>query len=297
MRKLRYGDIDLGIVGYDMFVELGQDDPDLIVVHEALNFGKCHLALGVPSGGKFASVHNLDQLRAMPWTEDQPLRVVTGKHLLLVCKQRIHMQQHRPRRRRRRVCCVVFPIFPASSARPFPPRLHVLPRRSLVLITIIVSATYTHLFPHPDRHHKNHPPSAPTQCSLLNKLRNSSLLPNPSPNHHLYYYHHYYHHPKTTPGYQSIAAKYFADKGFKHVALLSADGALEAAPAMGSADIILDLVSTGEQQRQEETEEDNIRYKKTEKRKETKKRKRLCDKADAPTGHCTCPHGVPALDG
>jgi hypothetical protein len=31
----------------------------------------------------------------------------------------------------------------------------------------------------------------------------------------------------------------------KHVVLLSADGALEAAPAMGSADIILDLVSTG----------------------------------------------------
>jgi ATP phosphoribosyltransferase len=29
------------------------------------------------------------------------------------------------------------------------------------------------------------------------------------------------------------------------VALLTADGALEAAPAMGCADIILDLVSTG----------------------------------------------------
>jgi ATP phosphoribosyltransferase len=29
------------------------------------------------------------------------------------------------------------------------------------------------------------------------------------------------------------------------VVLLSADGALEAAPAMGAADIILDLVSTG----------------------------------------------------
>jgi ATP phosphoribosyltransferase len=29
------------------------------------------------------------------------------------------------------------------------------------------------------------------------------------------------------------------------VALLAADGALEAAPAMGTADIILDLVSTG----------------------------------------------------
>ncbi len=34
----------------------------------------------------------------------------------------------------------------------------------------------------------------------------------------------------------------FRDKGFTNVMLLSADGALEAAPAMGSADIILDLV-------------------------------------------------------
>ncbi len=43
-----------------------------------------------------------------------------------------------------------------------------------------------------------------------------------------------------------MARRFFRERGFKHVALLSADGALEAAPAMGSADIILDLVSTGE---------------------------------------------------
>lgn len=42
--------------------------------------------------------------------------------------------------------------------------------------------------------------------------------------------------------YHNIARKFFSQNGFKHVALLSADGALEAAPAMGSADIILDLV-------------------------------------------------------
>lgn len=50
--------------------------------------------------------------------------------------------------------------------------------------------------------------------------------------------------PQVT-GYHNIARRYFEEKGFKHVALLSADGALEAAPAMGCADIILDLVSTG----------------------------------------------------
>eukprot|EP01023_Acetabularia_acetabulum_P012219 TRINITY_DN1571_c0_g1_i2.p2 TRINITY_DN1571_c0_g1~~TRINITY_DN1571_c0_g1_i2.p2 ORF type:complete len:214 (-),score=42.92 TRINITY_DN1571_c0_g1_i2:381-1022(-) len=46
-------------------------------------------------------------------------------------------------------------------------------------------------------------------------------------------------------GYQNIARKFFRDRNFSNVMLVSADGALEAAPAMGSADIILDLVSTG----------------------------------------------------
>ncbi len=51
VRKLRYGDIDLGIVGTDMFEELADCDPDLVVCHEALGFGQCHLALGVPMTG------------------------------------------------------------------------------------------------------------------------------------------------------------------------------------------------------------------------------------------------------
>ena len=46
-------------------------------------------------------------------------------------------------------------------------------------------------------------------------------------------------------GYQGVARRFFQRTGFEHVALLAADGALEAAPAMGCADIILDLVSTG----------------------------------------------------
>lgn len=124
VRKLRTGDLDLGIVGTDMFQELIDDDPDVIVVHEALDFGQCKLALGIPMGGRFASVESLEALRNMAdWSEETPLRVVTGYH--------------------------------------------------------------------------------------------------------------------------NIAKRFFAEKGFKHVVLLSADGALEAAPAMGSADIILDLVSTG----------------------------------------------------
>lgn len=123
VRKLRLGDVDLGIVGGDMFAELADGDEDLVVVHDALGFGHCHLALGIPSVGRFANVSNVDELRAMGWTAEQPLRVVTGYH--------------------------------------------------------------------------------------------------------------------------AVARRFFEQAGFEHVALLTADGALEAAPAMGCADIILDLVSTG----------------------------------------------------
>ena len=59
--------------------EIGDGDSDLVVVHEALNFGHCHLALGVPNGGKFAGIDNMQQLRDMDcWTAETPLRVVTG---------------------------------------------------------------------------------------------------------------------------------------------------------------------------------------------------------------------------
>ncbi|GAX75767.1 hypothetical protein CEUSTIGMA_g3210.t1 [Chlamydomonas eustigma] len=124
VRKLRSGDLDLGIVGTDMFMELADNDSDVILLHDALNFGQCKLALGIPMTGKYTNVNTLEQLRSMPdWTAESPLRVVTGYH--------------------------------------------------------------------------------------------------------------------------NIAQRFFSEKGFRHITLVSADGALEAAPAMGSADIILDLVSTG----------------------------------------------------
>ena len=78
MRKLRTGDIDIGIVGMDMFAEFAEEDSDLVVIHDALDFGQCKLALGVPTGGEFASIGTLAQLKGMPWSAERPLRVVTG---------------------------------------------------------------------------------------------------------------------------------------------------------------------------------------------------------------------------
>jgi hypothetical protein len=46
----------------------------VLVLHDALDFGQCHLALGVPMGGRFADVHTLQDLKAMPWSEQAPLR-------------------------------------------------------------------------------------------------------------------------------------------------------------------------------------------------------------------------------
>lgn len=50
---------------------------------------------------------------------------------------------------------------------------------------------------------------------------------------------------RVVTGYHNLARNYFSKIGLDNVLLLGGDGALEAGPAMGSADIILDLVSTG----------------------------------------------------
>nr|ACJ85280.1 unknown [Medicago truncatula] len=124
VRKLLSGDLDLGIVGLDVLTEFGQGNEDLIVVHEALEYGDCRLSIAIPQYGIFENVNSLEELAKMPqWTEDKPLRVATG---------------------------------------------------------------FTYLGP-----------------------------------------------------------KFMKDNGIKHVAFSTADGALEAAPAMGIADAILDLVSSG----------------------------------------------------
>ncbi|CAL8173350.1 unnamed protein product [Prunus armeniaca] len=65
VRKLLSGDLDLGIAGFDTVSEYGQGNEDLIIVHDALDYGDCRLSLA--------------DLAQMPqWTEEKPLRVATG---------------------------------------------------------------------------------------------------------------------------------------------------------------------------------------------------------------------------
>jgi ATP phosphoribosyltransferase len=78
VRKLRTCDLDLGIVGTDMFAEFAAEDNDLVIVHDALAFGHCKLALGVPNAGDFADITTVEDLKGMGWSEARPLRVVTA---------------------------------------------------------------------------------------------------------------------------------------------------------------------------------------------------------------------------
>lgn len=78
VRKLRTCDLDMGIVGMDMFAEFAAEDKDLVVVHDSLAFGHCKLALGIPNGGEYTNINTLAELKGMGWSETRPLRVVTA---------------------------------------------------------------------------------------------------------------------------------------------------------------------------------------------------------------------------
>ena len=82
MRKLCEGNVDIGIVGYDMFYEYGRGDTDLVIVHDKLDFGHCHLAVAIPTWGEYQDIESLDALKGMGWSAEHPLRVVTGYHYI-----------------------------------------------------------------------------------------------------------------------------------------------------------------------------------------------------------------------
>ncbi|KAJ9158960.1 hypothetical protein P3X46_024500 [Hevea brasiliensis] len=79
VRKLLSGDLDLGIVGFDTVSEYGKGNEDLILVHDALEYGDCRLSFAIPNYGIFENVKSMRELAQMPqWTAEKPLRVATG---------------------------------------------------------------------------------------------------------------------------------------------------------------------------------------------------------------------------
>ena len=69
-------------VGYDMLREIGNEDEDLVVVHDALGFGGCHLAVAVPNA--WEDVNSLNDLLSAGTPLCRPChRVFTPPRFLL----------------------------------------------------------------------------------------------------------------------------------------------------------------------------------------------------------------------
>ena len=73
--SVRNGSVDFGITGLDVLEEHRGANGDILVLHEALGYGKCALALAVPEN--WETVQNLADLRARAASQPQPLRVAS----------------------------------------------------------------------------------------------------------------------------------------------------------------------------------------------------------------------------
>ena len=73
--SVRDGSVDFGITGLDMVAERSGDNGAVLLLHDALNFGRCRLCLAVPEA--WGAVHTMSDLAAYVGTLPRPLRVAT----------------------------------------------------------------------------------------------------------------------------------------------------------------------------------------------------------------------------
>jgi ATP phosphoribosyltransferase len=80
VRKVRDGDIDFGIIGYDNVAEYQGETDSVVIIHEQLGYGYCYLAVSVPEDWtEVSSVDDLHQV-ASTKSDSRPLRIVTKFH-------------------------------------------------------------------------------------------------------------------------------------------------------------------------------------------------------------------------
>lgn len=73
--SVRQGSIDFGITGMDVIEEKRGPNGDLLILHDALGFGYCSLALAVPE--RWSEVTDLAALKSYSTRLGRPLRVAT----------------------------------------------------------------------------------------------------------------------------------------------------------------------------------------------------------------------------
>lgn len=73
--SVRDGSVDFGFTGLDVTLEYGGTRGEVLVLHEALGFGACRLAIAVPEA--WERVLTVEDLAAEVATWDRPLRVAT----------------------------------------------------------------------------------------------------------------------------------------------------------------------------------------------------------------------------
>src|SRR5215211_1849856 len=73
--SVRQGSIDFGITGIDVIEEKRGTNGDILILHDALGFGYCSLALAVPEG--WEQVTDIASLKDYSLGLSRPLRVAT----------------------------------------------------------------------------------------------------------------------------------------------------------------------------------------------------------------------------
>lgn len=73
--SIRNGSVDFGITGLDVLEEHRGDSGEILILHEALGYGKCSLALAVPES--WETVETVADLREKTKTLGRPLKVAT----------------------------------------------------------------------------------------------------------------------------------------------------------------------------------------------------------------------------
>ncbi|PKN94804.1 MAG: ATP phosphoribosyltransferase [Chloroflexi bacterium HGW-Chloroflexi-6] len=73
--SVRNGSVDFGITGLDVMEEYRGENGDILVLHEALGYGKCALALAVPEG--WEQTETVTDLSVVSRSLGRPLKVAT----------------------------------------------------------------------------------------------------------------------------------------------------------------------------------------------------------------------------